>query len=397
MRESILIRHVGPLHEVHIDEIKPITLLIGASASGKSTLLKVLVCMRYVYKMLNIRAYLRYADISKSPFRIRTEGLFSEDLKTALSSQSFIEYRVTIGERVYSIRYDGSVKKQKLTFSKDFDSTDLCFFKESFIAETRNLIPQWQDKGSLIRGKALDFYFQETYDDFAAATDLIREQPLRYIGYTLNVQRVGKVKQLTITPVDDSHRPIKLKHASSGLQTSASLMTIVRYFAREFSFSEAFRRSVLSYIFDNSELLMKFLPTIEFGDMRKYVHIHIEEPELSLYPEAQRRLLNEVVQEVIEPRAGDSRKLSVMIATHSPYILNQLNVLLETGYAHPDNTPNPALSERDVAAYFLDNGRLTTLLATDDETGHTLVDTYHLSETMEAISNDYFALRGGGR
>lgn len=112
MHESITIRQVGPLRDVHIDHIPPITLLIGASASGKSTLLKVLILMRYVYKMLNIRAYLKASKISRSPFRLRIDSLLSDELKDALNPQSEIIYRVSFSGKGgttqdYEISYTG--------------------------------------------------------------------------------------------------------------------------------------------------------------------------------------------------------------------------------------------------------------------------------------------------
>ena len=58
MKESITVRNFGPLKDVRIEDIKPLTVFIGESASGKSTLMKVIVLMRYIYKMVNIRSYL---------------------------------------------------------------------------------------------------------------------------------------------------------------------------------------------------------------------------------------------------------------------------------------------------------------------------------------------------
>ena len=42
MRESIEIRNFGPVRDVKIETVKPLTILIGDSGSGKSTIMKVL-------------------------------------------------------------------------------------------------------------------------------------------------------------------------------------------------------------------------------------------------------------------------------------------------------------------------------------------------------------------
>ena len=46
MKEYITIKNFGPLTKIENLEIKQFTLLIGESASGKSTLMKVVAMMR---------------------------------------------------------------------------------------------------------------------------------------------------------------------------------------------------------------------------------------------------------------------------------------------------------------------------------------------------------------
>ena len=101
-------------------------------------------------------------------------------------------------------------------------------------------------------------------------------------------------------------------------------------FAKEFSFKDAFKRSVLDYLY-KQDRLEKFTPQINQSDLEKYVHIHIEEAELSLDPEAQRALISNLIDEAFH-KNNEDRKLGLMIATHSPYIVNHLNVLLRAGY-----------------------------------------------------------------
>ena len=54
MKETLLIKHFGPLQEVQLSDIPPYVFLIGPSGSGKSTLLKVVALMRWIYKMMCI-------------------------------------------------------------------------------------------------------------------------------------------------------------------------------------------------------------------------------------------------------------------------------------------------------------------------------------------------------
>ena len=52
--ERIVIKDFGPIKELEINDIKKITIFIGDSGSGKSTVMKVISLFRWLYKMLNI-------------------------------------------------------------------------------------------------------------------------------------------------------------------------------------------------------------------------------------------------------------------------------------------------------------------------------------------------------
>ena len=45
------------------------------------------------------------------------------------------------------------------------------------------MIPTWASKVAANRGATLGFYFHETYSDFDAATDSIKEQNLDYLEH----------------------------------------------------------------------------------------------------------------------------------------------------------------------------------------------------------------------
>lgn len=55
MRESIVIKKLGPLTDTVIADLRPLTVLIGPSGSGKSLLMKAISMMRYIYKRANVR------------------------------------------------------------------------------------------------------------------------------------------------------------------------------------------------------------------------------------------------------------------------------------------------------------------------------------------------------
>ena len=382
MKEYITIHNVGPLRHIEQLEILPLTVLIGESAIGKSTLMKVLVLMRYLYKLANIRSFLKHSKITNSPFIIRFESLLkTTNLVAFFQSSSYIRYEVHADSgNVYSIEYDNS--KIKRTLLPKISEEDLTFWKESFVSENRNVIPSWTANALTNKNASLGFYFHETMNDFAQAVKDDKEYDLSYLGLKLSVKHPkGRPVKLTVMPVNDAYAPIELTQASSGIQTSTPLSVIVQHFAKDYSFKEAFRRSVLDYLYDN-ELLTKFSPVIELSDLPKYVHIHLEEPELSLFPDVQCRLIDDLVKTVNAASSND-RKMGIIMATHSPYILNYLNVLIrqtaeERARVEPEN----------LAVYRIYDGNAQTLMATDED-GKALVDTYDLTEMMSAIYNEF--------
>ena len=390
MKESIHIKNFGPLRDVRIDDIKPLTVLIGDSASGKSALMKVIAMMRYIYKKVNIRAYLKNSHISKTPFRVRFDSLLHDGMKEMLTSQTEIEYIVTcLGKREYKITY-----KEKLEANIGVENTDLVFFKEAFVAETRSLVPMWYTRGASIRGD-LGFLFHETFNDFFQAVDRIKEQPLNYIDMKMQVVKGPWRKELFVVPNDGHHKPIKLHHASSGIQTSAPLMSIMRYFAREFSFSAAFRRSVLDTLTDDN--ITKFRPEVNPEDLKKFVHLHIEEPELSLDPQTQCLFINDLIREAFyrgdNKRPEDGRQLGLMFATHSPYILNYLNVLLKASYYEKAREQYPYINPDEIAAYRMDSGEVYSLMAKDNRSGRSFISTMDLSDVMDQIYQEYQSIK----
>ena len=58
MKESIIIRKLGPISNLEIPEIKQLTVLIGKSSTGKSAVMKTIAMMRYIFKRENIKRYL---------------------------------------------------------------------------------------------------------------------------------------------------------------------------------------------------------------------------------------------------------------------------------------------------------------------------------------------------
>lgn len=212
MKESIIIKNFGPLKEVEIDDIKPLTVFIGKSAGGKSIIMKVIVLMRYIYKMVNIRSYLKNAKITRSPFKLRFNSLLHDGLKGMITAQTEIYYTVEINGNKYTLKYTN----RGLQSDINIPDKDLIFFKEAYVSGMRSLIPIWASKAVSVKGENLGFFFHETFNDFNDATDVIKEQKLEYLNLKMKVRKSGnRPKLFTIESLQNDAVPIELRYASS--------------------------------------------------------------------------------------------------------------------------------------------------------------------------------------
>jgi len=385
--ESITIKNFGPIKNIHIEEIKAFTVFIGESASGKSTLLKVLALFRYLYKMQSIRSYLKHSNISKSPFRFTFDSYLKKSgLSEMVCANTIILYTVRNGDYAHSIIYQNG----KLNgTSAVLDKSLLCYYKVSFVSEMRSVISAWADRGARLAGGYLGYYFHETYNDFEEAADQLKQYDLDFLKLKFSLKKSGNQKEYIITPSDNSHNNIKLRDASSGIQTSLPVSIIIRYFAQNYKFAESLRNSLLKYLFTNDRI-QDFTPSLKLERIPNYAFIHVEEPELSLFPDAQCDLISNVVKSAFNEKNED-RNLGICIATHSPFIINHLNVLLKAGFKNK-LFDGASLQEEQVAVYRLFDGELQDLRVQDNSTGQILINTLDLSETMHKIQQNFLSL-----
>ena len=379
MQESIIIRNFGPIKNIEIDDIRPFTVFIGESGSGKSTIMKIIVLFRWIYKMVNIRSYLRHANITESPFKF--------DFKEYLKNSGFEEnaYLNANTEIIYKkgnneISYKGFLNTG-ITIPKD----ELSLEKMSFIVDKRNIISDILAKNTEINS----FFINETYDDFKIAYPLIKELPMNYLGVKYSRKKVGNATKHYIENIDDNkkHTPIKLENASSGMQTVTPLSVIVEYFAKHYNFSKFGDKIIFKYLYESDDL-KKFNTGLNIGEItNKNVHIHIEEPELSLFPESQRSLINFIVnRSFIETHQGYN--MTIMMATHSPYIINHLNLLIKA-YDTSNLIEGANLNYDNISVYQVEDGKIYDLKIQNER----LINTNLLSETINDIYDEYNLLQ----
>jgi AAA domain, putative AbiEii toxin, Type IV TA system len=117
--------------------------------------------------------------------------------------------------------------------------------------------------------------------------------------------------------------------------------------------------------------------------------VYIEEPEAHLFPSAQSLLMEFLIGSVVS-----DRKRSLIITTHSPYIMSKLNVFLKAGQLARRKKRNQDINEivsrecwltdAQLSASAIEGGRLRNLI--DDEG---LIDATYLDDISEQISREF--------
>jgi len=384
MTESIHIKNLGPIKDIYIDNVKPFTVLIGESGSGKSTLMKAIALFRWIYKMHNIRSYLKHSNISKSPFRFIMATYFKKcGFDQFIKEDTEIIYTTKFPSgRSYEIKFT----KNKLLGTGNNDlinEDDIYFNKLSFISETRNVIPLWADKGASLAGGYLGFYFHEVFKDFDLASETLKELELKFLNLKFAVKKTNSGKKYTIQSSTKDVFEIDFKNSSSGTQTSVPISLIAQYFSKKFNFEDAFNRSVLNYL-SNTDNLTDFKAIKNLSEINKKIFIHIEEPELSLHPDAQTQLINDLVNKCF---ISNDNSIELFLSTHSPYIINHLNLLIKA-FDKDKLIDGAKINYDNLAVYQVVNGKLENLIAQNER----LVNTNPLSETINNIYDQYAAL-----
>lgn len=384
MKESIHIKNLGPIKDIFIEDIKPITVLIGESGSGKSTLMKAIALFRWLYKMHNIRSYLKRSKVSKSPFRFRIETYIKDcGFEQYIRSNTEIIYTITFADKT---KYCISYSKNKLAGTSDKDliqTKDLQYNKLSFISETRNIIPLWAERGASLTGAFLGFYFHEVYNDFDLASENLKELNIQYLDLKLSVKKTHSGKKYSILGNKNSYE-VDFKNSSSGTQNAIPISVIAEHFSKHFDFEKSFNRSVINFL-SKSDNLTDFKAVKNLGDIQKKIYIHLEEPELSLFPEAQCELINDLIGKCF---VRNSNHIELIFSTHSPYIINHLNLLIKA-YDCNKLINGSKIKFEDLAVYKVENGEIESLMVQN----YRIVNTNVLSDTINDIYDEYNQLK----
>lgn len=320
-QERLIIKKFGPIAEAKID-IKPFMVFIGESGSGKSVILKLLSLFRWIYKKIALRDIAKNANIKKELYRFRIDRMLRESgLDDFCIKGSEAHY--SMGDFCVSIICNG---KPHLKISPQV-ANKITLEKISFITDDRFAIPMLVN--NQIRGGAIPYHLDKTFEDFWESFDHLqtnRKIEVRIFDIELSLEKYSIENRFFVNFKDSK---TQLHNASSGMKSASIIELISTYFVTDKEYMQHKYTDFIVDIFSKSKNrnpneFLKNFENVKFN--RERYSLFIEEPELSLFPNAQKKLVEYLVNLCFH--LDTKKTIQVAFSTHSPYMLSSLNCLL---------------------------------------------------------------------
>ncbi|OOV20339.1 AAA family ATPase [Flavobacterium sp. LM4] len=407
-RAKLIVKNFGPLKDIDI-EVREMVTFIGAQASGKSTLAK----------LISILEDENFRRDSKIPFE---QELNKYNMKSFTNDKTFIsyskgDYSFTLNNNEYSKTNPRElIKEQFVIFLKNSKSN-----KESQNEKFKNLL-----KHDLISNWKNQFTPQIVNDIFKKLNDYFNDGTKSYeipivdfflyyenilIEYGINI----KFDSLYI-PSERNFLHLIIEHTlgliNNNIQIPKHLLEIGQEYEKAIHTIKELPLTIInknfryqregktSYIYHNEnekvdllesasglQSIIPILLLVEYSKSLKEEYnfnFVVEEPELNLYPKAQHELIKYLVKNCLFDRKN------LILTTHSPFVLASINNLL---LAYDKGQKNPKevnkiikkeswLNPKNFIAYELKNGKAKKIM--NDKLGQ-------ISENMIDGVSDAFA------
>ena len=372
------IKNVGPVKEVSF-ELKRFNFFIGRQSSGKSTIAKIVSYCTWMEKEVQTHPD-HQDDLTqyKKMFVPQLENFHS--MHGYLSADSEIEY-----ESDYTIiRYAEGQCSIALKAKQTYERVKVLYVPAERAVAIRDIL---QTKDNNIRSFAVDFDSARSHYDYANRLNL-GHLGMKYY----QKMEDGELRNKVVAA--GKEYDIRLDDGSSGLQSIVPVAVAVDFYSKIFYqdsveaktlsvAQERDRRNVRNYLVKDGSSRAAELRIERLLETHKTSFV-IEEPELNLYPTTQRDLLNFIVA-----CCNGRKKHTLTITTHSPYIINQLNLLLKAA-DKKEKVDGAAISYDDLNVFAMQNGEIRDLKVKNE--GVHLIDTARLSEDITDIYERYEAI-----
>lgn len=405
--KKLHISHIGPIKEATI-ELKRFNFFIGPQSSGKSTIAKVISVLSWLEKEActtlsnNILpegvTFKKYVE----DFH-RIHGYIDETKSLIEYESDFVKIRYANG------KFSLELKEEAINYKR---------VKVLYVPSDRNVItiPDIELRnleGTNFRSFLFDWLDCHKHYDQEHKVEILD------LGVNYYFDASAKERNDKITHANGVTYNIPLYDASSGLQSVVPLVVLMEYlttqyfqnYGKETSFAFENKKNLLThklcerYLLNNpsKSVMERFYETRDLfhnGDVKARETIEtivekleslsqphsisfiLEEPEQNLYPQTQVDVLKNIIT-----CCNRNNQNSAVVTTHSPYVINYLNVLLRRPVDSSD-----CISADDLSVHLINEGRLLNLMKHDRQREKWAVDSSSLSEAMNSMYQEYQAL-----
>lgn len=390
--QRLVIHNVGPIKDADI-RLKKMNVFIGPQSSGKSTIAKIISFCSWLEKNkheLEGSFLFNSSVIDRMVSYHRMEGYLSDDSRIfyqgdniafAYNWPSRDAVELEFGMNHYNVSH--VVEKEFFFFNTERLSNPKVLYipaERNFVSAVPNLQKYDDSKDNL------QSFIQDWYE---AKRSFNKENALEMIDLGMKYYSEDDQDYLQL----ENGKPIKLRNASSGMQSVTPLLTVADYmtgavYAKERPFSVE-EQDVLNKLLHS--LAIESLPTDNIDELKRrllgfmqgkvYTHTQfiIEEPEQNLYPQEQYKLIEHLVSII---NHGKQHRLT--FTTHSPYIINFLNVLLRR-----KSDTYSYISHENLNVFLIDNGVMSDMMVHNSDKSRWAVDTSVLNSAMEEIADEF--------
>lgn len=404
--KTLCVKNVGPIIEINAT-INRFNFFIGPQSSGKSTIAKIFSTCSWIEKEVattfNEKAIDKAEDfIAKVVDFHKMDTYFSDDSEIHFQTDIV---RIDLEKGRFGI---------KLLDKSLYQRQKICYIPSERNAVTLPELQGFEFGPTNLRSFLFDWFnARESYDE-GHKTNILDLGVKYYFDGNENKykDRIEHKNGKTY------HMP--LCSASSGLQSVIPLLVMFQYYSGRYfdtydekmSFqtdekTRRIRRNLVDEI-----VLKESFPDYDPADRKRFVDLAnkqleegnpeqrermkryntelkrltipvatsfiVEEPEQNLFPDTQLDLLD-----MLFTLCKDERQHELTVTTHSPYILNQLNLLFKRFDEKDKN--NVGVDFDDVSVYAVNEGHITNLKL---QNAH-LVNPEYLSAPLDRIYNQY--------
>ena len=358
MSEILTIRNFGPIKDITID-LRKVNVLIGENATGKSTIAKVLSVCRYF-------SYILDDNLFPNAFE---DGLNAKGLSEFIQKDSLVLYEC----QHYSFAASRGIKKEQVTDNEDgaiLGAYELPVFfvklkrKSKEFKRLLNELEEIKPKETGAQyGFASDSAWTIPASFFQNDVSIVLDNPF-YVPTERGLQSIFSLGKSSIQNLSDSlfNQLAELYQIAGYFKTDTIIepLGIIYKNIKGEGYIKKDSNETFFSLFNAASGYQSTIPIVllvkYYTEIRKKKKTFIiEEPELNLFPTSQ----NELVRFLVNNVANHSN--SVLITTHSPYILTSLNNLM---YAYGVGQKEPVEANKvidkkywinpdDVSAYML--------------------------------------------